>query len=408
MHKEHLKFVVVGSVDHGKSTLIGRFLYDTGSLPEAQLQAMRELAADTDEKVEFAFVLDHLEEERTRRITIDTAQRFFSTDTRDYVIIDAPGHKEFLKNMITGASQASAALLLLDVDEGIQQQTRRHAFMLSLLGIKQLVGVLNKMDLVDFSQDVFNEKSRQFTELLEKVELDRLAIVPASALLGDNIVNRSERMDWYDGPTVTGTLDLFTPSIVDEALPFRLPVQDVYDVDGRKIAVGRVAAGTFQTGQTVWLSAGEGRVQVATIEEFGKVRDSASAGESIGVTMADGVELNRGDVLSAANDTPAGADSVVASVFWMNPVPLERGETISLRLATQEVPCTVEKIANRLDSGTIEVLAEDADHLEDTEVAEVTLAAERPVYFDRFAKIAEMGRLVLMRGTDIVGGGILP
>ena len=408
MAKEHLKFVVVGSVDHGKSTLIGRFLYDTGSLPESQLQSIRQLAADAGEAVEFAFVLDHLEEERSRHITIDTAQTFFSSASRDYVIIDAPGHKEFLKNMITGASQASAALLLLDVHEGLREQTRRHAYMISLLGIRQLIVVLNKMDKVDFSQQRFEEMSTQMHELLGRLTLEHLAVIPASALQGDNIVKRSDHMDWYDGPTVIEALDLLSPEPADDTGPLRLPVQDVYDIDGQPVAVGRVASGVIRPGEKLLAAPTDQLVTVAGLRKFEGPLESASAGESIGLTVEADRRLKRGLVLCPPDAPPAASQTLTANVFWMSPQPLQHGEQLALRLATQEVPCRIERIANRMNAGTLEIIQDEADTLEDTEVAEVTLAAAGPIAHDRFADIAEMGRLVLMRGADIVAGGILP
>lgn len=407
MTREHLKFVVVGSVDHGKSTLIGRFLYDTGSLPESQLEDMRRLCEDSDEKVEFAFVLDHLAEERARHITIDTAQTFFSSETRDYVIIDAPGHKEFLKNMITGASQASAALLLLDVHEGMREQTRRHAYMLSLLGVKQLIIVLNKMDLVDYDEKVFTVQAQRMRELLEKVTLDHLAVIPAAALGGDNIVTSSGRMPWYDGPTVIQALDLLQADVVDETLPLRLPVQDVYEIDGRKLAVGRVAAGVIAAGQIVAVCPSGAEAKLASLEKFEGPLASAAAGESVGFALADDNELARGMMLCAADAQPQRTRALTANVFWMSPQPLKRGERISVRLATQELPCLIERIANRMNAGTLEIIDPDAEELEDTEIAEVTLKTDEDILFDSFSAIPEMGRLVLMRGTDIVAGGIV-
>ncbi|HET6428710.1 MAG TPA: GTP-binding protein [Phycisphaerae bacterium] len=407
MSKEHLKFVVVGSVDHGKSTLIGRFLYDTGSLSEAQMDTIRKLCGDNDEAVEFAYVLDHLEEERTKHVTIDTTQTFFSSESRDYVIIDAPGHKEFLKNMITGASQASAALLLLDVDEGVRQQTRRHAYMVRLLGIKQLVVVLNKMDRVDFRQDAFDRAAADMTELLGRVTLDQLAVIPVAALAGENVVRRSEEMPWYDGPTVIEALDLLHADVADESLPLRLPVQDVYEIDGEKVAVGKVASGKISAGQTVRLAPGGQEVKVAGLRKFEGPIASASAGESIGFTVSGNGRLTRGQTLCSADDVPAQDTSVTAHVFWMSPQSLRKGERIALRLATQEIPCVAERIANRMNAGTLAILDADADELANTEVAEVTLTADEPIQHESFTRIAEMGRLVLMRGPDIVAGGIL-
>ncbi len=408
MTREYLKFVVVGSVDHGKSTLIGRLLYDTGSLPPAQLETIRKLCKAAGLETEFAFVLDHLEEERTRRITIDTTQTFFSSDTRDYVIIDAPGHTEFLKNMITGASQASAALLLLDVHEGLTEQTCRHAYMLGLLGIKQVVVAINKMDKVGFQQDLFEARAAQIHLLLERLELGHLAVIPAATLGGDNIVNPSGNMPWYDGPTVIQALNLMRADLIDENLPLRLPVQDVYEIDGRKVAVGRVAAGRVAPGQTVTICPTGRQVEIATLEKFEGPLAAATAGESIGFTVSGNGELRRGWTLCAPDCPPQNTSSVVACVFWMAPAPLKRGERIDLRLATQELHCTAEQIANRMNAGTLEIVAEQADELAETEVAEVTLNVDTPMHYDSFSKIREMGRLVLIRGADIVAGGIIP
>ncbi len=406
--KEQLKFVVVGSVDHGKSTLIGRFLYDTGSLPKTQLDAFRAMSEDTDEKVEFAFVLDHLAEERARHITIDTAQTFFSSESRDYVIIDAPGHKEFMKNMITGASQASAAMLLLDVDEGLMEQTHRHAYMLSALGVKQLIVVLNKMDLVDYSQEVFTKRSDEMLALLAKVALEKLAVIPAAALDGENIVNRSEKMPWYDGPTIIESLDLLKCDPSGESLPLRLPVQDVYDLEGRDVAVGRIASGMLSTGQQVVIFPENKLAEVATVEKMEGQIDSAASGESIGFTLTNGDVMARGKTLCAPDAPPKQDSTITASIFWMSPAPLKKGDQIILRLATQEAVCTVDKIANRMDSGSLEVIDADAGELANTEVAEVTFSADKPLHYDSFVEMPEMGRLVLMRGLDIVAGGIMP
>jgi sulfate adenylyltransferase large subunit len=408
MHREHLKFVVVGSVDHGKSTLIGRFLYDTGSLPAAQLETIRRLCAESGQDLEFAFVLDHLEEERAKHITIDTAQTFFASKSRDYVIIDAPGHKEFLKNMITGAAQASAALLMLDVAEGLRQQTRRHAYMLSLLGIKQLIVVLNKMDKVHYDQAAFQGRSSEMKDLLARVKLDHLAIIPAAALRGENIVNRSESMPWYSGPTVIEALDLLTPTVADQSLPLRLPVQDVYEVDGQPLAVGKVASGRVGVGQQVIVSP-EGRAaSVTVLRKMDGPLESAGAGESVGFAVSGEGRLGRGQIICDAQDRPRLSRSITANVFWMSPKPLTVGEALTLRLGTQEIPCRAERISNRMDAGTLEMVEAAAQSLEDAAVAEVALVADGAmIQHDSFARVAEMGRLVLARGADIVAGGIV-
>jgi bifunctional enzyme CysN/CysC len=250
--------------------------------------------------------------------------------------------------------------------------------------------------------------SQRIGALLQKVTLDHLAVIPASALAGDNIVRRSERMGWYEGPTVIGALDLLAPDVADESLPLRLPVQDVYEVDGEELAVGRLASGTVEAGQKVQVCPTGQVGEIGVLRKFEGPVAAASAGESIGFALADGGRLRRGQTLCPPEDLPAVSGSVAARVFWMAEAPLRRGEGVAVRLATQEVPCTVQRIAGRTDSGSLEVLAGESAELANTEVAEVTLAAQEPVHYDRFGKVAEMGRLVLMRGADIVAGGILP
>jgi len=279
--------------------------------------------------------------------------------------------------------------------------------MLSLLGIKQLVVVLNKMDAVDYSQEVFQDMAGQMKDLLKQLTLDQLAIIPASALEGDNIVNRSEHMPWHEGPTVIEALDLLTPTVTDESLPLRLCVQDVYEIDGQRIAAGRLASGSIRTAQKVCLCPPGNEVEVAGLRKFEGPIDSAAAGESIGFQLAGDGQVRRGQILCDPGSLPASTRSLIASVFWMSPEPLKKGQRIALRLGTQEIDCEVREIANRMDSGNLRIIEEQADGLGNTEVAEVTLQADEPIHYDGFARIAEMGRLVLMRKADIVAGGIL-
>src|SRR3990172_1552310 len=250
MEQKPLHIVIVGHVDHGKSTLVGRLFYDTGSLSDEKLEEIKRAAEKLDRPLEFAYVMDHLEEERKRGITIDIAHTFFSTPKRRYVIIDAPGHKEFLKNMISGTSQAEAALLLVDVHRGIEEQTLRHCYILGLLGIKQVAVIANKMDLVDYSEKVFNEIKDRVTEVLAERKVKPAYIIPISASKGENVANRTERLSWYKGPTVLESLDSFE-TLKTEEKDLRFPVQDVYDIDGKAVAVGRVEAGVLRKGQDV-------------------------------------------------------------------------------------------------------------------------------------------------------------
>ena len=408
--REDLKFVAVGHVDHGKSTLIGRLLYDTNSLPPDKMEEVRRSSEEADGVPEFAFVMDHLEEERKNRVTIDTAQIFFRTGKRHYVIIDAPGHKQFLKNMITGSTQAEAALLLVDAEEGLQEQTHRHAYMLSLLGIKQLLVVVNKMDLVDYDQARFQQVQSDIIARLAQFGLEPLLVIPISARLGDNVAQRTEQMPWYDGPSLLEGLDRLQPLPIGDAGVLRFPVQDVYDIDGEKVLVGRMASGAVTPDQKVSVQPLGKSAQIDYIKILDGKKDRAVAGESIGLVLKDKAAmqgLKRGQVVCPPDALPQISNTITATVFWMSPEPLAKGDQLQLKCATQQVNCTVKKIRQRINSSSLEVLADDADELLETEVARLTLKADDYICMDSFEQVPEMGRFVLMRDTDTVAGGIV-
>ena len=407
MEKEALKFVLVGSIDHGKSTLIGRLFYDTDSLPEGKIEEIRAASRAEGKGLELGFILDHLREERHRGVTIDTAQAFFSTATRDYVIIDAPGHKEFLKNMLTGASQAEAAVLICSACEGVEEQTRRHAYLLKLLGIEQVIVAYNKMDLVGYERARFEQVRRDLGEFLRRIGISPLHEVPVSARLGDNVAARSAKMPWYEGPTVLEALDVLRKTALPLDRPVRLPIQDVYDVDGSGMAVGRVESGVLRRGAVLrFLPEGRERT-VREIVKFGEQNiEQASAGECIGLRFdADGVR--RGEV-GCAPDSPAPVvESVQANVFWLAAAPLKVGEEFLLRCSTQERACRVSSIRERIDSSTLEHIEQDAPQLGETEVGELIIETASPMVAEAFRDVPELGRFVLVRGHDVVGGGIV-
>lgn len=410
--RENLKFVTVGHVDHGKSTLIGRLLYDTNSLPPDKIEEVRKASEEAEGVPEFAFVMDHLEEERKNRITIDTAQIFFKTAKRDYTIIDAPGHKQFLKNMITGSTQAEAALLLVDALEGLREQTHRHAFMLSLLGIRQVIVVINKMDLVDYSQEHFDQLSEKVTARLREfgTEVPPEMIIPIAARLGHNVARRSDKLSWYKGMTLLEALDQLQSSGTAEKDALRFPVQDIYDVDGQKVLVGRVASGTIEAGDEVIFHPSGKSAVIAEIKKLGERPQRAVAGESIGLVLKDGgalKALKRGEVACPVDSSLNVSNTVVATVFWMSGQPLQKGQTLDFKCATQQMPCKVRKISDRINSSSLELIASDADELRETEVAKLTLKMNSCVSTDPFEQIAEMGRFVLMRDNDTVAGGVV-
>jgi len=405
--RPQLKFVIVGHVDHGKSTLVGRLLYDTESLPPSKLEEIRKASEELGYEVELSYVIDHLEEERSRRITIDTAQTWFKTPEREYVIIDAPGHREFIRNMVTGASQADAAVFIVDAQEGIREQTRRHAYVLGMLGIQQVLVLMNKMDLVNWQKARFDELNEELSGFFASIGIRALGSIPVSAKLGDNVARPSKNMPWYTGPTLLDSLARLQLTARPDNLPLRFPVQDRYTIDGRAIIVGRIEAGKVRAGQEVVFVPSGQKARVATVEMFLRDRTEAEAGESIGLTLEGDPAIERGQVACPV-DAPATVGSrLSASIFWLSDTPFRSGETLRLRCATQQVGCSIERIERLTDSSTLELIAENAQSISATQVGHVILRTDRPIAAEPFAAMPSLGRFVLMRGHDVEAGGIV-
>ncbi len=402
-----LSFVIVGHVDHGKSTLIGRLLYDTDSLEPDKIEEVRKASSEQGKQTEFAYLLDHLQEERKQGITIDTTQVFFKTDKRRYVIIDAPGHVEFVKNMITGASQAEAAVLIVDVKEGVKEQTRRHSYMLSLLGLHQVIVVLNKMDLVDFSRDVFDSIKKDVEEWLKSIKISSSVYIPISAIKGDNIASKSEKMPWYSGATFLESLDTLQNKQPPEDKALLLPIQDVYKIGDKRINAGRVESGVIEKGAEIKILPSEQITGVNSIDKFLEDTDRAVAGECIGLTTADSVFLERGNVVCLPGAEPTLTNKVSANIFWMAKQDFNRSQKLNIRCATQETSCKIERINKRINSSTLEVIEEDAEILKNLEVAEVIIKTKRPLAIKDFNDVQELGRFVLVHDENICAGGII-
>ncbi len=293
-----LKVVFVGHVDHGKSTLIGRILHDTDSLPEGKVASIRQACAAEGMEFEYAFLLDALLEEQAQNITIDTTQIPFRTAARNYVIIDAPGHREFLKNMITGAASADAAVLVIAANEGIREQSRRHAYLLSLLGIRQVLVVVNKMDLVGYSAEAFGTIEAEYREFLASLQISAHRFIPASARAGENVARRGESLGWYAGPTLLAALDELEIASAPVEQPLRFCVQDVYRFDERRIIAGRIESGTVRVGDELVFAPANKSARVATIESWNAkvLPNEAIAGDAIGLTLDEQIFLERGYV----------------------------------------------------------------------------------------------------------------
>ena len=402
-----LSFVIVGHVDHGKSTLIGRLLYDTDSLAPDKIEEVKRVSAGQGRETEFAYLLDHLEEERKQGITIDTTQVFFKSGKRRYVIIDAPGHVEFVKNMITGASQAEAAILIIDVSEGVKEQTKRHSYILSMLGLNQVVVILNKMDLAAFSQQRFNEVRSDAQKWLQSIGIEPLFYIPISAIRGDNIAKRSDHTGWYTGPTFLESLDTLKNKLPVEHKPLLLPVQDVYRIDEKRINVGRVEAGVIKKDAEVKILPSGQVTRVKSIEKFLQQPAKAVASECIGFTTADSVFLDRGNIVCLPGEEPQVTDRISANIFWMTRRDLDKNTKLTIRCATQETTCKIESINKRIDSSTLQVIEENANVLKNLEVAQVVIKTKKPLAIRNFNDVQELGRFVLVQDENICAGGII-
>ncbi len=404
-----LKIVIVGHVDHGKSTLIGRLFHDTDSLPEGKVEAIRAACAAEGMEFEYAFLLDALLEEQEQNITIDTTQIQFRTSRRSYVIIDAPGHKEFLKNMITGAASADAAILLIDAHEGIQEQSKRHALLLSLLGIGQVVVAVNKMDLVDFSAAVFEGIVADYTHFLGRLGITPAHFVPISARGGENIIAPSPRMPWFKGPSILAALDSFSQPPVQEGAPARLLVQDIYRFDERRIIAGRLESGTLRIGDEIMFTPDRKRSRIRSFETWpaGSSKDSVRAGESVALTLEEQIFVERGQIGSHVAEAPAQGREIEASLFWIAHEPLAVNHPCTLKLGTQSFEARVVKVTRVLDSSSLEALPGPHPQIRRNEVAEVAIRIRRPIAFDRHDRVPATGRFVLVAGGRIGGGGII-
>ncbi len=407
---EQLKIVIVGHVDHGKSTFVGRLFYDTGSLPEGKLEQLQKIAERRGVPFEWANLMDALQSERDQNITIDTAQIWFQTQKRQYVIIDAPGHKEFLKNMITGAANAEAALLLIDANEGIQEQSRRHGYLLNLLGIRQIAVLVNKMDLQGYSQERFDQIERDYRVFLHSIGVQPKVFIPMAAKHGDNIASLSKNMPWWQGPTVLAALDEFKVTDLPDHQPLRFPIQDVYRFDERRILAGRVEAGSIKVGDRLLFSPSNKVSTVKSIERWNApARDFASAGESIGITLTEQIFVERGSVAALETAPPYELNRFNARLFWLGRAPFTKGRTYKLKLGTQEADCEIDAIEKIIDASTLETINRDGDQtfVGRHEVAELTLRTKRPIAFDTHSEIVPTGRFVIVDGFEVAGGGIV-
>ncbi len=409
---QRMNIVIVGHVDHGKSTVIGRLLADTHSLPEGKLEQVRAQCELNSKPFEYAFLLDALKDEQAQGITIDAARVFFKSRQRHYLILDAPGHIEFLKNMITGASRAEAALLVIDAAEGVQENSRRHGYMVSLLGLRQLAVVVNKMDLVKWDRAVYDRIVREYGAFLDQVGIKPSAFIPVSGRGGDNIADRSANLSWYDGPTVLDALDAFHTEPPPVERSFRMAVQDVYKFtkqgDDRRIVAGTIDSGAVTVGDTVVFYPSGKKSRVKTIEAFNRPTQSrAVAGAQVGFTLQEQIYITRGELAALEQEPrPQVTTRLRVSLFWLGKDPMVKRKEYLLKLGTMRVTMRLEEILRVMDASTLGP-TEQAAAVQRHDVAECVLKLDRAIACDLAEDVASTSRFVIVDDYEIRGGGIV-
>ncbi len=412
--KPHMNLIFIGHIDHGKSTTVGRLMYETGAISEQDLRKLKEEEAKYNQAtLEFAYVTDELKEERERGMTIDIAEREFQTQKYYFTVIDAPGHRDFVKNMITGASQADAAVLVVSATEGIQPQTREHAYLAKVLGINQLVVGINKMDAVNYDHVKFEDVKSKVANLLKTIGYDtsKILFVPYSALQGDNVSKPSDKMPWYSGPTLLQAIDMFEvpPKPIDK--PLRLPIQDVYTVSGfGTVPVGRVETGVMKPGDIIVIMPPGIKTDVKSIEMHHKPLQRAEPGDNIGFNIkgVDKKDLKRGDVVGPADNPPTVAEEFTAQIVVINhPTAIAPGYTPVFHIHTAQVACTIAEILEKKDPRTGQTIQKNPEFIKNGDVAIVRIKPTRPVVVEKYSEFPQLGRFAVRDMGQTVAAGIV-
>ena len=406
--RENLRIVAVGHVDHGKSTIIGRILYDTKSISDGVINKVKKVCLEKGKEFEYAFLLDAFEEEQNQGITIDTTEIQFKTENRDYTIIDAPGHKEFLKNMISGAASAEAALLIIDSNEGIKEQSKRHGYILSLLGIKQVYVIVNKMDLIGYDEEKFNEIVKEMNEFLKELQVYPKKYIPVSAYYGENISNTSDKLKWYKGENIIEALDKFEKEKSFDEKELRFPIQDVYKFDDRRIIAGRIESGKIKEGDEVLIYPSNRKNKVKSIEYFieSDRREVEVSGRSIGITLEEEFFNKRGEIIVGLSNKPLTSKFIKVNIVWMGKESLKKNKKYKLKLVTQEVECEIYEINKVIDATTLEE-KENINEVKINDVAEIIIKTKETLTFDKFSDNNITGRFVIVDNYNVSGGGII-
>ncbi len=406
--------IFIGHVDHGKSTTVGRLLYDTGVITDRDIARYKELTQQLNRATfEFAFVMDNLKEERERGITIDIAHKDFQTQKYYFTIIDAPGHRDFVKNMITGASQADAAVLVVSAADGVQPQTREHAILINVLGIKQLVVAINKMDAAGYSEDKYNAARNEIIGLLKPLgfKTDEINFVAYSGLQGDNVAKRSDKMPWYKGPTLLEALDMLKvpPKLVDK--PLRLPIQDVYSISGfGTVPVGRVETGVLRAGDNIVIMPEGIKTDVKSIEMHYQQLQKAEPGDNIGFNIK-GIEkknIHRGDVVGHVDKPPTVVSEFKAQVIILHHQNvIAKGYTPVFHIHTAQLACMFAELLEKKDPKTGHTVEQKPQTLKTGDVAVVMIRPTKPLVAEKYSEFPQLGRFAIRDMGETVGAGVI-
>ena len=415
--KIHINLVFIGHVDHGKSTCVGRMLYDTKNIDEATMRKLKEKAKELGKAgFEFAFVMDNLKEERERGLTIDLAHKRFETPKYYFTIIDAPGHKDFIKNMITGAAQADAGVVVVAANDGIMAQTKEHVFLARTLGVDQLIVAINKMDMKNYDEKVFNKIKEDMGKLLKTVGYDpsKIPFVPTAALVGEDIVTKSDKMAWYKGEPLIKVLDTIQPPEKPTQLPLRLPIQDVYNITGIGVVpVGRIETGVLKVGDKVIAVPGrEGKGvpgEVKSIEMHHEQMQQAEPGDNVGFNVRGfgKKDIARGDVLGHADNVPTVASEFTAQMVVLNhPTVVTAGYTPVFHIHTSQVACQITEITKKLNPATGETIQEKPDFIKNGDAAVVKIKPTHPLVIEKQSEIPQMARFAVRDSGQTVAAGM--
>jgi elongation factor 1-alpha len=411
MAKPHMNMVVIGHVDHGKSTTLGRLLFEKGLVDASVIKKFEEMG-DKGKTFKFAWVMDSLKEERERGLTIDLSHQKFETDKYYFTLIDAPGHRDFVKNMITGASQADTAILVVAADDGIMPQTREHAALAFTLGVGQLVIAINKMDLVGYKKDIYDKLKSEIIELLRGIgyrNVEKFVCVPISGFNGDNITKRSDKMAWYTGPIFEEALNTFVVPEKPVDKPLRLPVQDVYSITGiGTVPVGRIETGVMKTGETIIFEPAGKTAEVKSIEMHHETISEAMPGDNIGFNVRglSKTDIRRGDVAGPTNNPPKVASEFTARIAVLqHPTAVAAGYTPVFHAHTAQVACTISEILQKLDPKTGQVIEEKPEFIKKGEMATIKVTPTKPMVIEKASEIPQLSRFAIRdMGMTIAAG----